>query len=176
LYVGNAVFQLLISSNHAFQVPPIMNDIAAVLPWLLESAPIQLSYCYQTVALNLHFVYGSHGEYHIHPIDAHLSITRVCFNNLLHNFYPITVWWNVEDAVLEYLPIRRGRKIHFAGFQHILLDGYYFIHRCYGYGVLYFANDWCSKIHWCKYHFSPISIFILQFETRFASFCLFSFL
>jgi len=92
LYVGNAVFQLLISSNHAFQVPPIVNDIAAVLPWLLESAPIQLSYCYQTVALNLHFVYGSHGEYHIHPIDAHLSITRVCFNNLLHNFYPITVW------------------------------------------------------------------------------------
>ena len=119
LDVGNEVYQLLISSNRAFQVPPIVNNIAAVLPWLLESAPIN----------------------HIHPLDVHNRIARVCFNNLLHNFYPITVWQNAEDAVMEYLSIRWGKRIHFTGFQHILLHGYYFIQRYYGYGFLYFAND-----------------------------------
>ena len=43
--LGNEVAQLLLSSNRAFEVPPYVNDIAAAMPWLLESAPIPLSYC-----------------------------------------------------------------------------------------------------------------------------------
>jgi hypothetical protein len=132
----NDVAQLLISFSCAFQVPTFVNNIAAVMPWLLESAPIPLSYCYKTVAINLHFVCDSHGDYHIHPLDDHLSILQVCFNNVLHNFYGATVWVRSEDAVMAYLPIRWGRRIHFAGFQYILLDGYYFIQRHFGYGYL----------------------------------------
>jgi hypothetical protein len=137
--VGNKLSQIHISSNHTFQVPPFVSHIAAVIPWLLELAPTLLCYCYKAAAVNLCFVCDSHGDYHIHPLDAHLSITGV--NNLLDIFYPITVWKNAKDAVMEYLQIRWGRKIQFARFQHILLDGYYFIQRYYGYGFLYFAND-----------------------------------
>jgi hypothetical protein len=72
--LGNEIAELLVSSNHAFKIPPFVNDIAAVMPWLLESAPIPLSYCYKSVATNLHFVCDSHGDYHSHPLDAHLSI------------------------------------------------------------------------------------------------------
>jgi len=123
--LGNEVAQLFISSNHAFQVPPFVNDIAVVMPWLVELAPIPLSYCYRTVAINLCFVCDSHGDYHIHPLDTHLLILWVCFNNALHNFYGATVWQNAEDAVMVYLPIRRGRRICKAGFQHIWLLIFY---------------------------------------------------
>jgi len=63
--LGNEVAQLLLSSNCAFQVPPYVNDIAAAMPWLLESAPIPLSYCYKSIAINLRLVCDIHGDNHI---------------------------------------------------------------------------------------------------------------
>jgi hypothetical protein len=101
--------------TYFFQVPPFVNDIAAVLPWLLESAPIPLSYCYQSVAVNLHFACNSNGDYHIHPLDAHLRIAIICLNRVLHNFYPLTVWQTALDAVKDYIPIRWGKKYTILG-------------------------------------------------------------
>ena len=54
--LGNEVAQLLFSSNRAFQVPPYVNDISTSMPWLLESAPIPLFYCYKLVSNTLSFV------------------------------------------------------------------------------------------------------------------------
>jgi hypothetical protein len=72
--LGNEVAQLLLSLNHAFEVPPSVNNIDAVMPWLLKSAPIPLSYCYKSVVINLRLVCDSHGDNHIRPIDTHLKI------------------------------------------------------------------------------------------------------
>jgi hypothetical protein len=36
--LGNEVLHILISSNCALQVPPIVNDIAESLEWLIESS------------------------------------------------------------------------------------------------------------------------------------------
>jgi hypothetical protein len=110
--LGNEVAQLLLSSNCAFKVPPYVNDIAAAMPWLLESASIPLSYYYKSVAINLHLVCDSHGDKHIRPIDAHLKILQVCYTVLLHCFYPNTIWEHAEAAIMAYLPERWGGKIH----------------------------------------------------------------
>ncbi len=125
--LGNEVAQLLISSNRAFQVPPYVNNIAAAIPQLLESAPIPLSYCYISVVTNLHFVCDIHGDNHIPLFDTHHKILQVFFNVVLHCFYPSTVWECAEAAIMAYLPERWGRKIHIEGFQHILQDGQYYI-------------------------------------------------
>jgi hypothetical protein len=117
----------------------------AVLPWLLESAPIPLSYCYQSVVVNLRFVCDSHGDYHIHPLDTHLAIATVCWNFMLHYFYPLTVWLNALDAVKGYMPIKWGNRIHYAGSLHFLLDAYNFIKRNIRYGYLYFTNGCWNK-------------------------------
>jgi hypothetical protein len=140
LDLGSDIFQLLFSSEHAFQVPPFVNDIAAVLPWLLQSAQIPLSYCYQLVTVNLHFVCYSNGDYHIYHLDAHLRIAIICLNNVLRDFYPLKVWENGLDDVKGYMLIRWGNRIHYAGFQIILLDAYYFIQQHFGFGYLKFTN------------------------------------
>jgi hypothetical protein len=82
----NKVAHLLLSSNHAFDASPYVDDIAAAMPWLLESAPIPLSYCYKSIAINLCFVCDIHGDNHIPLSEAHLKILQVCFTVLLHCF------------------------------------------------------------------------------------------
>jgi len=139
--LGNEVAQLLLSSNCAFQVPPYVNDIAAAMPWLLESAPIPLSYCYKSIAINLRLVCDIHGDNHIPLFAAHLKILQVCYTVLLHCFYPDTVWERAEATVLSYLPERWGGKIHIDGLQHVLQEVYYYIQYQFGFGVLYFPVD-----------------------------------
>jgi len=90
---------------------PTVLLLPEALPWLLQLAPITLSYCYQSVAINLHFVCDIIVVYHVQPHDAYLRITTVCFNSLLHNFYPLNVWRNAEVVVIEYMPIRCDSRI-----------------------------------------------------------------
>ena len=136
--LGNEVSQLLISSSRAQQIPPLVNDIAASLQWLLEAAPIPLAYCYSPVAVNLQFVCSFDDINHIHPLDAHLTIAIVCMNHVLYIFFPPLVVGEAVNAVKYYLASRWGDRIHLVGFQLILLDGYQFLKRNYGYGFLYF--------------------------------------
>jgi hypothetical protein len=75
--LGNEAAQVLLSSNCAIEVPPIVNDIAATLPWLLRSAPFPLLSCYMPIVVNLQFVADCQGDYHIHPFEAHLKISIV---------------------------------------------------------------------------------------------------
>jgi hypothetical protein len=93
--LGNAI-----SSNCAPQVPPIVSDIAESMIWLLESAPIPLSYSYKAVAVNLGFVCNVNGDYH--PFDAHLRSTIVCMNKVAWIFFPQHVILEANDAIKVY--------------------------------------------------------------------------
>jgi len=118
-------------------------DIAAAMPWLLESAPIPLSYCYQSTVINLRLVCDRHGDNHIPLFEAHLKILQVCYTFLLRCFYPDTVWERAEAAIMAYLPERLGESINIEGFQHVLQDGYYYIQHHFGSSYLYFPIAGC---------------------------------
>lgn len=125
--LGNEVSELLINSNRALQVPPLVNDIAESMQWLLTQAPVPLSYCYRAVAVNLLFVCDFTGEYHIYPYDAHLKIAMVCMNKLVYSFLHREVVVVANEAVTNYLTNRWGDRIHLVGFQRILLDAYNYL-------------------------------------------------
>ncbi len=54
--IGNKLTQAPLASNHAVPVPPLVNDIAESLQWLLSEASIPLGYCYRDMLLNLGIV------------------------------------------------------------------------------------------------------------------------
>jgi hypothetical protein len=120
--LGNEAAQVLLSSNCALEVPPIINDIAATLPWLLRSAPFPLLSCYMPIVVNLQFVADCQGDYHIHPFEAHLKISIVCINRMLFNYFsdPVSVVSN--QVIQDYVADRWGNQIQHVGFHNILLD------------------------------------------------------
>jgi len=120
--LGNEAAQVLLSSNRALEVPPIVDDIAATLPWLLRSAPFPLLSCYMPIAVNLQFAADCQGDYHIHPFEAHLKISIVCMKQMLFNYFsdPVSVVSN--QVIQDYVADRWGNQIQYVGFQNILLD------------------------------------------------------
>jgi hypothetical protein len=81
---GNEAAQTLISSHHALALPPIVNDMAASMPWILQSAPILLQSCYLLMAVNLQFLCNCIGDFHIHPFEVHLKNLILCMMTSFH--------------------------------------------------------------------------------------------
>jgi hypothetical protein len=77
---NNAV-QGLLGSDRILPVPPIVNDIAEAMSWLLEVDFLQC--VYRPVAKNLFLVCDWLSPDHINPYDAHLHISLVVANSIL---------------------------------------------------------------------------------------------
>ena len=124
--VGHDLCQDLLSSSRAIAVPPIVNDIAESLPWLLWEAPFPLMVSYPTIAINLRYVCDFNNNAHINPDDAHYQLTMLAMKNIVLSFLPA----QHDRAMMMlrfYLGDRWGHRISFAGFQHLLLDSYYYL-------------------------------------------------
>lgn len=70
--LGYNVCQDLHSSSHAIGAPPLINDLAESLPWLLWEVPFLLATSYVTITINLQHVCECKNNGHIHPSEAHL--------------------------------------------------------------------------------------------------------
>jgi len=116
----NEVFSLLIALNHALSVPPLVNDIAEALTWLLVEAPFPLRVCYRGVSMALLLVCDCRDRAHIHPLDAHEKIAMIAMSNVMDAFSP-RFYLNAHDVVKSYIRSRWGEGISFVGFKHLLL-------------------------------------------------------
>jgi hypothetical protein len=129
--LGNDIAQALLSCGRALQVPPMANDIAAVLPWLLERAPSPLKLAYHSVAVNLYLVCDFHSIHHVPPNRAHLRISLVVTNVILYGCFHQQIYDVAKAFVTNYLSNRWGDRLTFAGMKFILLELYSLIFRRY---------------------------------------------
>jgi hypothetical protein len=139
--LGNEVADLLLLSYRTFPVPPMVNDIASALSWLVDTGPTPLFLCcYKAIARNLLYICEGNSYHYIHPVDAHQTIALICMNSLLYDCYPRDIIETAYEAVREYITTRWGDRIQYAGFSNLLSDSYMFIKRNYGNGMLFFRE------------------------------------
>jgi hypothetical protein len=139
--LGNEVADLLLLSYCALPVPPMVNDIASALSWLVDTGPTPLFLChYKTIAHNLLYICEGNSYHYIHPVDAHWTITLICMKSLLYDCYPWDIIETAYEAVREYITTRWGDRIQYAGFSNILSDSYMFMKRNYRNGMLFFRE------------------------------------
>lgn len=137
--LGNEVTEILIHSNRALPVPPLVNDIASALSWLVDTAPTPLLLCcYRLIARNLLFVCDVNCNHHIHPVVAHQIIALLCMASILFDCYPREIYAAAYEAVRAFITMRWGDRIQFAGFRNILSEGYMFVKSNYGDGNVLF--------------------------------------
>lgn len=120
--VGNEVCQVLLSSHSALPVPPLVNDIAESLSWLLTEGPNPFVHCHAIIAKCLLRVC----RHQIHPAQAHFKITLAAMSFLMKFFAPI-VHDDAIEALRSYLQDRWGESISFVGFRYLLFDSYRFL-------------------------------------------------
>jgi hypothetical protein len=140
--LGNEATELLFSMNRAVQVPPLVNDVAESLDWLVHSVPLPLAYCRRTIIVCLEEVCDFNSRSHIHLLNAHFSIMMVAMSTVLDNFFPASVTDEAKEVTRDYMLMRWGNnRMHLVGFRNILLECYHFINVHYGFGFLYFTNN-----------------------------------
>ena len=122
--VGNDICQVLLSSHCALPVPPLVDDIAETLSWLLTEAPFPFATAYASIARCLLCVC----QHQIHPVEAHFKITMIAMSNILLVFPPV-LYDHAMEELRRYLQNRWGERISFAGFRNILFDSYDFINN-----------------------------------------------
>ncbi len=123
--LGNEICEVLLSSSQVLAVPPILDDIATSLTWLLLEAPYPLSTSYADVAINLQYACDCQDDF-IHPLEAHFKIAVFALSNLMRAFSPEKEV--IAMAILRpYLSNRWGRRISLVGFQTVLCDSYVYL-------------------------------------------------
>ncbi len=115
---SNIAVQGLLSSDRVLPVPPIVNDIAGALPWLLEMKPLEI--VYRSVAVNLLLVCDWQSPSHISPYDAHFRNSLVVANINLRQKFEHQIYGEAMDLVWFHLLQCWGET--FAGFRNILSD------------------------------------------------------
>jgi hypothetical protein len=124
--VGNNLCQDLLASSHALAVPPLVNDIAESLPWLLWEAPFPLTTCYTLIAINLLNVCEFNNNGHIPPREAHFQLTMFAMGNIMHAFSSAH-HGNAMIMLRYYIGERWGQRISFVNFRCLLLESYSFL-------------------------------------------------
>lgn len=107
-------------------MPPLVNDIAEALTWLLVEAQFPLRVCYRGVSMALLLVCDCRDSAHIHPLDAHEKIEMIAMSNVMDAFSP-RFYRNAHDVLKSYIRSRWGEEISFVGFKHLLLECYDFV-------------------------------------------------
>jgi len=137
---NNNAVQGLLGSDQILPVPPIVNDIAEAMSWLLEVDFLQC--VYRPVAKNLFLVCDWLSPGHISPYDAHFRISLVVTNSILNQSFRPEIIADAMDLVELYLSECWGDRITFAGLRNILIEIV---------GIIY--NNYCMYIY-CNNNFN----------------------
>jgi hypothetical protein len=127
-HLGDEVFLLLLASNRALSVPPLLNEIVESLTWLLMEAPLSLRVCYHSVSKALQLVCDCRDSAHIDPREAHEKITMIVMSNVMSAFSP-RFYPSAHDLLKSYIRSRWGEGISFVGFRTLLIECYNFIKK-----------------------------------------------
>ena len=122
-FLGNQICSALLTPGRAVAVPPLVDDIADALIWLLDDAPIPLRCTYKVVANNLLRVCIINDD-HIHPFEAHFRLTMVASTILIHKYFSHEDDAMIEQSVKDYVRLHWGHRISLVPFKSILLDIY----------------------------------------------------
>lgn len=127
LYLGNQLTQVLLASDRAVAIPPVVDDIADSLTWLLRDAPSPLKSCYVCVLANLRWVCCDRNDKrHIPPHEAHARIAVIAMSRVVRETIP-SMYFEALNYVRNFMVHTWGDRISFAGFQAILMDCYQFL-------------------------------------------------
>jgi len=126
---SNNAVQGLLGSDQILPVPPIVNDIAEAMSWLLEVDFLQC--LYGPVAKNLFLVCDWLSPDHINPYDAHLHISLVVANIILYRSFRQEIIGDAMDLIKLHVSERWGERITFAGFRNIIVEIVYIIYNNY---------------------------------------------
>jgi len=120
--LSNDAVQALLHSDQVFPVPPMVNDIAEALPWMLVVDNFPLQFSYQEVLFQLLHVCDWNSPLHISPYDAHFKISLVVAERILWKVFHPVIISEAMDLIRLHLIERWGARITFAGFQNILTE------------------------------------------------------
>jgi hypothetical protein len=110
--LGNEVADLLLLSYCALPVPPMVNDIASALSWLVDTGPTPLFLCcYKSITHNLLYICEGNSYHYIRPVDTHRTIALICMNSLLYDCCHRDIIETAYEAVKEYITTRWGDRI-----------------------------------------------------------------
>ena len=123
--LGNSIYEALVSSNRAVPVPPLVNDVADALSWILAEAPLPIRCSYPVVAISLYHVCVI-TDTHIHPFQAHFELTMIAMSCVLRSFLAS----QYDGAILlvkSFLSNRWGHRISLVPFKELLLESFEYI-------------------------------------------------
>jgi hypothetical protein len=132
--LGHEISSALVNSGRAHEVPPVVDDIAETLCWLLEArSPIPLQCIFNMISSHLLRVCDIR-THHIHPFKAHFKLAAIagCIIGRAHfnlDTFPDAV---VYDTVTHYLGVRWGRRqIIIVHFKVVIMDLYQKMHELF---------------------------------------------
>jgi hypothetical protein len=128
IILGNDICLALIASSRAWELPPIVDDVADALGWLCTgNSPIQLRCIYDSVAVNLLRV-CPRSRNHLHPYSAHFKLAVIAGCDIARIYlHGRNLAYNdaVYRAILDYVTNRWGeREIFRVNFKEVLIDLY----------------------------------------------------
>jgi hypothetical protein len=143
--LGHEVSVALVNSGRAFEVPPIVDDIAETICWLLEPASqLPIRCIFNSMASSLLRVCDRR-THHIHPLEAHFKLAAIAGCIIGRTYFGADVMDPefVYDRVSQYLGVIWGeREIVYVHFKRVIQDLY--------------VN--MSNLFRCKYFYSLLCI------------------
>jgi hypothetical protein len=131
----NSICEALVSSNHAVPVPPLINDVADALRWILAEAPLPIRCSYPVVAISLYHVCVI-TNMHIHPFQVHFELTMIAMSCVLR----LILASQYDGAMLlvkSFSSNLWGQRISLVPFKEILLESFEYITKvCIAYFLL----------------------------------------
>ena len=124
--IGNEFCSALLSSHHAVEVPPSMNNVADSLGWFLSEAPYPLNQLYHIVVKQLYLSCQSGS--HINLSDFHnktiLMAMKSCFRVDVAGPETSAI---VMDSLKREIAHRWGDGVRFARFDLVLIECYNYL-------------------------------------------------
>ena len=123
VYLGNEISESLISSRRAVVVPPMVDDIAEALTWILWDAPQPIGCSYALIIINLYDI-CTFGSTSMHIREAHFRLTLMAMSCVLYSYFSHTQHAKAMILLTNHLNHQWGQRIHLVGFKNLLLDSY----------------------------------------------------
>jgi hypothetical protein len=156
VYLGNEICKALISSRRAVVVPPMVDDIAEALTWILWEAPQPIVCSYAAIIINLYDV-CTFGNTSIHIREAHFKLTMMAMHCVLYCYFPHTQHADAITMLGYHLCHQWGERIHLVGFTELLWDSYEFLRDVSSSNTLDYSLCFLSKLSLHIYLFLFVS-------------------
>ena len=120
VYLGNEISESLISSRRAVVVPPMVDDIAEALTWILWDAPQPIGCSYALIIINLYDI-CTFGSTSMHIREAHFRLTLMAMSWIACSTFFSTARWSQIRLKLEITePPDLVTSAKILGFEEIL--------------------------------------------------------